>query len=103
MANTSVQAPSKKMNSYLLAGNTLIQSGSYQKSATGQYTVDFSQSYASSPVVVLTPFWNGQNSNVGYVETLDTISSSGFTASSSNYASNYFVEWIAIGAPATTT
>ena len=99
MANTSVQAPSTEVKSYQV-GNALIQSGSYQKSATGQYTVNFSQSYAAPPVVMLTPFWNGQNSNVGYVETVDTISNSNFTAFSSNVASNYYVGWVAIGTAA---
>jgi hypothetical protein len=96
METTAVQTPSTEV--YVSqTGTTLIQAGSYQKSTTGGYNVTFPRMFSSPPVVVVTPFWNGQSAEVGSWETIDTISNQGFRGFSRNVASNYFVEWVAIG------
>jgi hypothetical protein len=49
------------------------------------------------PLVLVTPRWEGENSEVGHSETIDTVQNDGFTVVSGNAAGNYYVNWIAIG------
>lgn len=81
------------------AGNLLILRGTYNKTGNGLYSVQFGETYARPPVVLLTPFWQGQNAQVGNIETLNTVTETGFTGYSLNAGPNYFVEWVAIGTP----
>jgi hypothetical protein len=71
--------------------------GLVNKPKEGALTVKFKARFADPPVVVLTPYWEGQNSGVGFIETLDKVTHSEFTLVSGNAAENYFVSWLAIG------
>lgn len=95
MATTRAKALSNHVQMSQV-GNTLIQSGSFQKTEGGSYSVNFRADYASPPVVLLTPFWNGHNASVP-AETVVTITATGFTGFSGAAAPDYFVEWLAIG------
>lgn len=75
---------------------TLVQCGIQQKNALW-IQVDFPIKYDSAPVVIVQPYWAGQNAGVSHVETLDEISPTSFRVGSANRAANYYVCWIAIG------
>jgi hypothetical protein len=78
-------------------GTSLLQSGTVLKSTPGALEIQFRQPFASTPVVVVSPFWNGSGQGVGYIETVTSINEHAFVVNSSNAASNYYVTWIAIG------
>ena len=52
--------------------------------------------FAEPPVVVVTPFWEGQT-GVGHAETITDISTDYVRTASGNSGFNYSVSWIAIG------
>jgi hypothetical protein len=93
-----VQSPSSQSQTFQV-GNIVIQYGTYAKTASGGYSVQFRRAYARPPVVLVTPFWQGQNEQVENIESVVTITESGFTGTSLGYGPNYFVEWMAIGTP----
>ncbi|GBL12267.1 gp53-like domain-containing protein [Microcystis aeruginosa] len=74
----------------------VIQTGKTLKAGTGKITINFPKPFAQIPVVVVSSFWENAEKAVGYVETIDTISLESFTVVSSNSATNYYVNWIAI-------
>jgi len=78
-------------------GTTLLQSGTMLKSTPGAHEIQFRQPFASPPVVVISPFWNGSTGGVGYIETITSINENAFVVNSSNAATNYYVTWIAVG------
>jgi hypothetical protein len=78
-------------------GTTLLQSGTMLKSTPGAHEIQFRQPFASPPVVVISPFWNGSGGGVGYIETITSINENAFVVNSSNAATNYYVTWIAVG------
>jgi hypothetical protein len=78
-------------------GTSLLQSGTVLKSTAGAHEIQFRQPFASPPVVVISPFWNGSGAGVGSIETITSINENAFVVNSSNAASNYYVTWIAIG------
>lgn len=73
----------------------IIDSGITLKNKPGELRINFSRNFSRRPVVVVSPFWRGQNSQVGFVETINNISRTGFSVVSNNAADNYFVSWIA--------
>lgn len=75
----------------------LIQTGTAQKAAPGLLTIPFPQPFNTLPVVVLSPFWQNANNQSGNIDTIDTVSLSGFTVASLNASPTYFLNWIAIG------
>jgi hypothetical protein len=90
------------MSAFVLPGDPfdqLIQGGSVNKPpGVVEIPIQFQVAYSSTPVVLLTPFWEGQNSQVlGGVETLTAVSTTGFTLVSGNAAPNYYVMWLAVG------
>jgi len=52
---------------------------------------------ADSPVVLLTPYWDGQGEAVGFIETLERVKHDGFRLVSGNAAENDYVSWVAVG------
>jgi hypothetical protein len=74
-----------------------IEWGIVRKAKAGALTVEFKRRFADPPVVILTPFWDGQGDGVGFIETLDHVSHGEFRLVSGNAADNYFVSWVAIG------
>lgn len=75
----------------------LIQSGEANKSAQGSLVIPFERPFATPPTVVISPYYRGQNNQVGSIETLDEITQEDFTVVSDNAAPNYFVTWVAVG------
>jgi hypothetical protein len=75
-----------------------IQSGSKPKTAAGLLRVTFPSPFPHVPVVVVTPYWQGQTPpiEVNYKETVITITQNDFTVFSNNFAANYYVNWIAV-------
>lgn len=69
--------------------------GSVRKT-TGSVRVTFPSAFKHIPIVILTPHWIGQGSEVGHVETLSDVSTTGFTLVSGNAADNYYVMWLAV-------
>ena len=74
----------------------VIQTGKTLKAGTGKITINFPKPFAQIPVVVVSSFWENVGSQVGNIETIDTISLESFIIVSSNAATNYYVNWIAI-------
>jgi hypothetical protein len=66
-----------------------------QKS-TGSVQVNFPLPFKHIPVVILTSYWIGQGSGVGYVDTLSEVSTTKSTLVSGNAADNYYVNWLAV-------
>ena len=75
---------------------TIIDSGIALKSKTGSLRIRFNKNFTKAPTVVVSSFWKGQNSQVGHVETIDSVNRNGFTVVSNNAADNYYVSWIAV-------
>ncbi len=75
----------------------IIQSGKCLKERSGELPIKFPKKFNQIPNVVITAFWENQGSGVSHVETIDSISTSGFRVVSDNSAPNYYVSWIAIG------
>ncbi len=74
----------------------IVDAGTALKNRPGELRIRFSRNFPSPPVVVVSPFWRGQGSQVGYVETINSVSRNGFTVVSNNAANNYYVNWIAV-------
>ena len=75
-----------------------IQSGTVNKTNSGARSVSFPTPFSSPPTVVVSSFWkNPTQIDVGAVETITSISQNGFTISSANQSSSYYVTWIAVG------
>jgi hypothetical protein len=55
-----------------------VEWGIVNKPKEGALSIEFKKRFADPPVVLLTPFWEGQNTSVGFVETLDHVSHSEF-------------------------
>ncbi|NLY44245.1 MAG: hypothetical protein GX066_09860 [Clostridiaceae bacterium] len=76
--------------------NRIIETGTTLKNRTGRLSIQFRKNFTRPPVVVISPYWRGQGSQVGYVETIESVSRNGFTVVSNNAADNYYINWIAI-------
>jgi hypothetical protein len=74
-----------------------VEWGIVNKPNVGALTVTFKNKFADPPVVLLTPYWDGQGAEVGHVETLEKVTHSEFKLVSDNAAENYYVSWVAIG------
>jgi len=74
----------------------IIETGTTLKNRTGRLRIQFRRNFTRVPVVVISPFWRGQGSQVGYVETIESVDRNGFTVVSNNAADNYYINWIAI-------
>ncbi len=73
-----------------------IQTGSVNKEGAS-VTVNFPTPYAVPPTVLISPFYKDSSGGVGFIPTITEITQQNFTVTSSNAASNYFVNWLAIG------
>lgn len=82
---------------YTTANGQLLQSGITNKTGGGKHRVYFSQAFKTPPTVALSPWWNDANSQVGSIETLVKVTTYYFEFISNNAATNYFVNWVAIG------
>jgi hypothetical protein len=58
--------------------------------------VTFPTPFNQVPNVVISQHWDKQHQQVGGGETIDEITTTGFTVISGNSAPNYYIEWIAI-------
>lgn len=74
----------------------IVDYGRYRKNQPGKARIRFGFTFPRPPIVVITPYWKDQDSQVSYVETISNITRNGFTVVSDNYADNYYVNWIAI-------
>ncbi len=90
-----------KVSGAVTFGSTQIVNGITPKPSTGSLQVNFSDyggaEFGSQPAVTVTPFWEYQEEQVGYVETLIEVDTNYFTVTSKNAGSNYRICWIAIG------
>ncbi|MCH7794753.1 MAG: hypothetical protein IH900_06410 [Proteobacteria bacterium] len=71
-----------------------------KQKTTSSLDLTFEPAFSSTPVVLLTPYWKGQNAAVGSVPTLTKISPNAATVISGNQATNYYVNVLAIDAGA---
>jgi hypothetical protein len=74
-----------------------IQTGVAQKAAPGVLTINFPQPFNKIPVVVISPYWENAGQQSGNIDTINSISPSGFTIASQNASPIYYVTWIAVG------
>jgi hypothetical protein len=51
---------------------------------------------ATIPVVVVSSFWEGSNVQAGNPETITSVTLTGFTVTSGNWQSNYYLNYIAV-------
>ncbi|HLJ90245.1 MAG TPA: H-type lectin domain-containing protein [Candidatus Angelobacter sp.] len=79
------------------AANQMTQAGMKLKSVGGSLEIDFQEEFATPPVVVISPFYQGSAIAVEVIETITSVGTTSFVVTSLNGASNYFVNWIAIG------
>ncbi|NEO31865.1 MAG: hypothetical protein F6K36_15795 [Symploca sp. SIO3C6] len=75
----------------------LIQREQANKTSPGSLTISFPTKYKSKPVVVISPYWQGQNKQISYIPTINKVTKKNFQVVSDNYADNYYVSWIAVG------
>jgi len=75
---------------------SIIETGTTLKNRPGRLRIQFTKNFTRPPVVIVTPFWQGQNSQVSFIETIDSVNRNGFTVVSNNAADNYYINWIAI-------
>lgn len=80
----------------VMGSSSVVQYGTKGKFQQGSVEVTFQKPFNSTPVVILTPNWEN-NYSASYVETVTHANNEGFVITSSNGATNYFVNWIAIG------
>lgn len=80
-------------------GGQVLQTGIANKTGGGTLRVYFTQKFSEIPTVFLTPWWNDQGAAVGSVETLlaDETTIDYFELTSGNTATNYYVNWMALG------
>lgn len=76
----------------------LTQTGSINKEDASEPVI-FDHAYALPPVVLISPFYKGSATGVGYVPTITEITQQGFTVTGQNMAPNYYVNWLAVGQP----
>jgi hypothetical protein len=70
-----------------------FQSGLEPKPAGGKLTINFPQPFSNGlPNVIVSPYWQDQ---VGFIETIISVTNTGFTVVSENKAPDYQVSWIA--------
>lgn len=82
----------------LLTGLRMVtQTGLALKNQQGKVMVRFQVPFATTPTVVLTPYWKNRASAAAFPETLDSVSREGFTIASNNAAPDYYVSWMAYG------
>jgi hypothetical protein len=74
-----------------------VEWGLVQKPKVGSLTVTFKNRFDDPPVVLLTPFWDGQGDQVTNWETLEKVTHGEFKLVSNNAGENYYVSWVAIG------
>jgi len=74
-----------------------IQAGTAPKTNSGTLTVSFPKPFTGSPVVVVTPYWALQSSQVSNIETVVAVTAENFTVSSKNSGPSYYVNWVAYG------
>lgn len=74
----------------------IVDSGTALKNKTGKFRIRFSRTFPRPPVVIISPYWKGQESQVGFVETINSVSRNGFTVVSRNAANNYYINWVAV-------
>ncbi|HEX3529503.1 MAG TPA: hypothetical protein VH988_20785 [Thermoanaerobaculia bacterium] len=89
-----------KVSGSVTFGSTQILYGLTPKYNLGSLKVPFynyGPDFDEAPIVTVTPFWAGQSSQVGFVETLIEIDKDHFTVTSQNADPNYSISWIAIG------
>ena len=77
-------------------GDLVIETGRTAKTDVA-LTVPLTHPFARPPIVQVSPFWEGQGSGVGHVETIGRVAERSFDVSSDNKASNYYVSWLAVG------
>jgi hypothetical protein len=74
-----------------------IDSGRWKKTQSIQ-TFKFNVTFEKPPIVLVSPYWEGEHTEVGHAETIDTIEQNQCTLASGNAATtNYLVNWVAIG------
>ncbi len=79
----------------------MSQYQAYSVSKTnGTLVVPFKVPFASPPIVFLTPYYQGQNREVGSVEAVISVSTTSVTISSGNQGDHYFVNVLAVDANA---
>ena len=74
---------------------SIIQSGRILKE-TEKLTIRFPKPFTEIPDVVITPYWENQNTAVNGTLTIDSVSLDSFKVVGSPNASNFFVSWIAV-------
>lgn len=74
----------------------VIDSGSALKNRTGALRIRFNRRFSRVPTVVVSPFWQGQNAQVAFVDTITDVTTTGFTVVSDNAANNFYINWIAV-------
>jgi hypothetical protein len=85
------------MSKATLPDGLTIEAGRALKASAGRLTILFSTPFIEQPQVIVSPFWEGQNAEVGHDETISVIDNQSFTVVSGNAAPNYFVNYIAVG------
>jgi hypothetical protein len=75
----------------------VMKFGRWPKTTAGALTISFGHEFAAPPFVTISPFWNGSSGAVGSIDTITNIQPDEFTVTSQNAASNFFIDWIAIG------
>jgi hypothetical protein len=76
---------------------TQFETGTYNKTGSGIYRIYFQSPFSLPPVIFLSPWWNGTQGDLGYIETVLDVTNEYFDAVSGNAAANYFVNWMAFG------
>jgi hypothetical protein len=78
-----------------------IDSGSVHKTGPTK-AIAFNVTFEKPPIVLVSPFWDGAETEVGHAETIDKISQTGCVLVSGNATPSdsiqpYKVNWVAIG------
>lgn len=73
-----------------------FQCGIVNKTSLGQMKIFFNSSFSNTPTVFLSSFWNTENGQVKYVETVIDTDIDSCTIDSQNSHSNYYVLWLAV-------
>lgn len=84
------------INASYTNGDMLLQYGCSTKTAA-EHRIDFNTRFGADPVVVISPFWDGSGHGVGHTETIDSVADDHFVVISNNAASNYSVNYLAVG------
>lgn len=81
-----------------LDSKTTLVAGIANKTADGTLRIYFNMQFSAPPTVCVSPWWNDANAEVDSIETVINVTTDYFDVSSANAGSNYFVNWIAVGA-----